>query len=129
MPTELRARITEGLGNQRVRANIRRAMDHLMEKRSRAFPDAEERERLREQGRAIRAEALARLPDLLAELERTATANGIQVHWAETPADANRIVLEILRQHGASVLIKGKSMVSEEMGLNAFLTAKGIAAV
>ena len=129
MPSELRLRIESGLANGRVRANIRRAMDHLVEKRSRAFPDAEERERLRAQGEGIRAEALARLPELLEALERACTANGMQVHWAETPDEANRIVLGILREQGASVLIKGKSMVSEEMGLNAFLEAEGIQAV
>lgn len=129
MPSELRLRIESGLANGRVRANIRRAMDHLVHKRAAAFPDTEERERLREQGEAIRAEALARLPELLETLERTCTGNGMRVHWAETAAEANRIVLDILRAKGARTLIKGKSMVSEEMGLNAFLGPQGIEAV
>jgi L-lactate dehydrogenase complex protein LldF len=50
----------------------------------------------------------------------------MQVHWAETGEQANRIVLDILRRSGASALLKGKSMVSEEMGLNERLTAAGI---
>jgi L-lactate dehydrogenase complex protein LldF len=129
MTTELRQAITTALGRERVRANIRRAMDGLVEKRRLAFPDADERERLRDQGAAIRTESLARLPELLEELERTCTHHGMQVHWAETPAEANGLVLEILRATGATVLLKGKSMVSEEMGLNEFLHAHGIEAV
>ncbi len=129
MVSELRVRIEDALANDRVRANIRRAMDGLVVKRRDAFPDHDELARLRDQGLAIRANALAHLPELLAELERNCEANGIRVHWAETAEEGNRIVLDILRRHGARTLIKGKSMVSEEMGLNEFLERQGIEAV
>jgi len=129
MATELRARIEDGLADHRVRANLRRALDGLVVKRRSAFPDADELAGLRDQGLAIRAHALAHLPDLLEELERNCERNGIRVHWAETAEEGNRIVLDILRRHGARLLIKGKSMVSEEMELNAFLEKEGIEAV
>jgi L-lactate dehydrogenase complex protein LldF len=129
MTTELRLRIGEALGRDRVRANIRRAMDGLVVKRRKAFPDEGELRRLRNQGAAIRASALAGLPDLLEELERNCTANGVQVHWAADAAEGNRVVGDILRRQGASLLIKGKSMLSEEMGLNAFLEGQGVEVV
>jgi L-lactate dehydrogenase complex protein LldF len=129
MGTELRLRIAEALGNERVRANIRRALDGLVVKRLAAFPDEEELARLRSQGEAIRAHTLSNLPGLLQELERNCTANGIHVHWAETCEEAHRMVLDILRRHDARMLIKGKSMVSEELGVNAFLEAQGIEVV
>ncbi|MGE5153732.1 MAG: LutB/LldF family L-lactate oxidation iron-sulfur protein [Bdellovibrio bacteriovorus] len=126
MTTGLRGSIGAALGRERARANIRRAMDGLVAKRLRAFPDASELERLRDQGRDIRAQAVARLPELLVALEARCTANGMQVHWAETGEAANEIVLDILRRTGAGALLKGKSMVSEEMGLNERLAAEGI---
>ena len=129
MTTELRTRIAAALGRDRVRANIRRAMDGLVIKRRKAFPDERELTWLRNQGAAIRASALAGLPDLLEELERNCSASGIHVHWAEHAAEGNRIVGDILRRHGANLLIKGKSMVSEEMGLNAFLEGQGVEVV
>jgi L-lactate dehydrogenase complex protein LldF len=129
MPTELRTRIGAALAQNRVRANIRRAMDGLVVKRRNAFPDERELVRLRNQGAAIRASALSGLPDLLEELERNCTANGIRVHWAEDAAEGNRIVGDILRRHGATLLVKGKSMVSEEMGLNAYLEGQGVEVV
>jgi L-lactate dehydrogenase complex protein LldF len=129
MTTELRTRIGTALGQDRVRANIRRAMDGLVIKRRKAFPDEGELKRLRDQGAAIRASALANLPDVLEELDRNCTANGIQVHWAEDAAQGNGIVGDILRRHGATLLIKGKSMVSEEMGLNAYLEGQGVEVV
>lgn len=82
MTTDLRVSIGAALGRERARANIRRAMNGLVAKRLKAFPDAEELERLRDQGRAIRALAVARLPELLEELEARCTHNGMQVHWA-----------------------------------------------
>ncbi|MCB1856987.1 MAG: iron-sulfur cluster-binding protein [Gammaproteobacteria bacterium] len=101
-------------------------MDGLIAKRRQSFPDGAARESLRLQAAAIRANALANLPALLEKLEENCQRNGIQVHWAESTDQANEIVLGILRHHNAKKLIKGKSMVSEEMGLNSFLENRGI---
>jgi L-lactate dehydrogenase complex protein LldF len=48
------------------------------------------------------------------------------VHWAETPQDMNRIVLEIARRAGVRKAIKSKSMLGEESGLNRYLQDGGI---
>ena len=124
--TEFRVRIEKALGDTGVRGNIRKAMDGLMEKRLSVLPDPVEREDLRSLCEGIRGNSLEKLPDLLATLEARCTANGIQVHWAETPDEANQVVHSILDRHGARSLVKGKSMVSEEMGLNEFLEARGV---
>ncbi|MDR3516346.1 MAG: lactate utilization protein B [Azospirillaceae bacterium] len=112
-----------------LRRNFRRAMDGLMEKRAAQFADPVAWAALRERGAQARAAALARLPDLLEELEARCAANGIQVHWAETIEDGNAIVLGILNHHRARQVVKGKSMVSEEMHLNDHLAAHGITAI
>ena len=117
------------LNDPKLRANFRRAMDGLMSKRAVQFADRAEWGSLRARGAAIRARALAQLPQLLERLEDRCTANGIEVHWAETTEEANAIVLSILQAAGAKRVIKGKSMVSEEMHLNAHLEAHGIEAV
>ncbi|MBI2240371.1 MAG: iron-sulfur cluster-binding protein [Magnetospirillum gryphiswaldense] len=126
MTSDFSTRAHDALNNPQLRANFRRAMDGLMTKRAAQFEDKDNWHALRARGAAIKARALARLPDLLEEFEQKASANGITVHWAETTEDANRIVLEILTAHGAKKVIKGKSMVSEEMHLNAHLEAHGI---
>lgn len=117
------------LNDPALRANFRRAMDGLMSKRAAQFDDAEEWKSLRARGTAARARALAMLPSLLEKLEKQLVANGFIVHWAETVDEANAIVLDILTQAGAKRVIKGKSMVTEEMHLNAHLQAHGIEAV
>ena len=127
--SELGDRIAVALGNASKRANVSRAMYGLQQKRRAAFPDPHALESLRDAGAAIRQRALARLPELLERLEAGCRRNGIEVHWAETVEDANRIVLAILERHAARDLIKGKSMVSEEIGLNHALGHAGIEAI
>ena len=123
---EFKARIQRALDDPQVRANFRRAMDGLMTKRAAMFPDADELSRLRDLGTAVRRNALAKLPELLEMLEANCQRNGITVHWAETVAEANAIVLDIVRKCDGKSVIKGKSMVSEEMELNHHLEAHGI---
>ncbi len=121
--------VTGALANTQLRANLKFAMTNLVAKRKAIFADKAEFDRLRLTVNAIRKKSLSRLPDLLEQLEQKCMANGIQVHWAETPAQANEKVLEIMRTHGANRVVKGKSMVSEEMHLNHFLEENGIASV
>ncbi|MEW8454072.1 MAG: LutB/LldF family L-lactate oxidation iron-sulfur protein [Candidatus Thiodiazotropha sp.] len=119
-------RVEQALGNAQLKASLRSAMDGLMASRKACFPDADALDALRLRGAQIRANALSKLPQLLQQLEQRCTENGIRVHWAESVDEANGIVLDIMRQHQAELLIKGKSMVSEEMDLNRFLESHGI---
>ncbi len=79
-----------------------------------------------EYGRAIRADVIARLPELLEEFEKNAAACGAQVVWAKSAAEANEFVLSLARKNGVKYVTKGKSMVTEEMGLNDYLKSNGI---
>ncbi|MBZ9567135.1 LutB/LldF family L-lactate oxidation iron-sulfur protein [Modicisalibacter tunisiensis] len=118
----------DALGNPQIRSNFRRAMDGLMDKRRSVFSEWDV-ETLRELGANIRLRALSRLPDLLEQLEANCQANGIRVHWASDGDEACRIVREICQAREAKSVIKGKSMVSEEMHLNAHLEEAGIEAL
>ena len=117
------------LNDPAQRTNFRGAMDFLQAKRRGQFPDQEELESLRELGAAIRRYSLAHLPRLLEQLESKLSANGVQVHWARTPDEANAIALGIAHRVDARRIIKGKSMVSEEIGFNHAMQAAGIEAL
>ncbi len=52
--------------------------------------------------------------------------SGGYVHWASDAAEARKIVIRLCREAGAKTVTKGKSMVSEEIGLNAALEEAGI---
>ena len=110
------------------RKNFRGAMDFLQAKRKSQFTDQDELQGLRDLGASIRQYSLANLPRLLEELEAKLTSNGIKVHWAQTPAEANAIALSIAQRVDARRIIKGKSMVSEEIGFNHAMESAGIEA-
>jgi len=121
--------VSRALNDAQLRKNFKFAMGNFILKRKAIFPDETETEQLRTLGNAIKQRALSRLPELLAQLEEKCSQNDIQVHWAETTAEANRQVLDIMQAHQATLLVKGKSMVSEEMHLNKFLQGHGIEAM
>ncbi len=123
---DFKANISKALADKQLGRNLKSAMGGLRVKRQAVFADADELAALRAQGEAIKQRALSRLPELLTQLEAKCTANGIQVHWAETVEEANRTVLNIMRRHAADLMVKGKSMLSEEMGLNHYLEDQGL---
>lgn len=125
-PQDFKSRTRAALDDPKLRSSFRGAMDFLQTRRRAQFPDDEELQHLRELGEAIRRHALSRLPELLEQLERTLTAHGVHVHWADTAADATRIIHDIAQSHDARRIIKGKSMASEEIELNDYLEARGI---
>ncbi|HPI62311.1 LUD domain-containing protein, partial [Zoogloea sp.] len=125
----LRARMHDAVNDPHLRTSFRGAMDFLMAKRAAQFPDADELDSLRSLSESIRQYSLSKLPDLLEQLEANLTRNGVQVHWAETPDEANAIMLGIARRHQAKLIVKGKSMVSEEIEFNHAMEAAGVGAL
>ncbi len=125
---EFHPRARAAIADPKVRQNFRKAMDGLISKRKDAF-EGWDVEALRDLGANIRLRALANLPDLLEQLEQKLTANGIYVHWAIDGDEACKIVRNICVARNAKTVIKGKSMVSEEMELNHYLEERGIEAL
>ncbi|WP_116138825.1 LutB/LldF family L-lactate oxidation iron-sulfur protein [Trinickia diaoshuihuensis] len=125
-PNDFKTRAREALDDPALRASFRGAMSFLQDKRTAQFPDADEREALRDLGEAIRQDALARLPQLLTQLEANLIAAGAHVHWAATADEANAVILGIAQAHRAKRVIKGKSMASEEIELNHYLAEHGV---
>jgi len=123
---DFKQNVTKALNDSQLRGNFAKAMGSMILKRKAILPDGKATEKLRDIGSAIRQRSLAKLPELLDRLEKKCSENGIRVHWAETTAEANEAVLEIIKNYNATRIVKGKSMVSEEMHLNAFLEANGI---
>jgi L-lactate dehydrogenase complex protein LldF len=69
------------------------------------------------------------LPAFFARFKAAAEANGATVYESTTPDDAANYILELCRRQGSSLLVKTKSMVSEEIHLNHYLEEHGVRAV
>ena len=116
------------LADTQLRRNIGKATGTIRDKRLRVVAEVPDWEELRDAGKAMKAQVLSRLPELLEQLEERVTAAGGQVHWARDANDANRIVTELVRAAGADEVVKVKSMATQEIGLNEALEEAGIAA-
>jgi L-lactate dehydrogenase complex protein LldF len=81
---------------------------------------------LRKHHKQIRQHALDNLDHYLLKFEKEAVKNGSQVHFARNGDELNSLVLDICQQHGAQRIAKGKSMVTEETELNAYLLSAGL---
>jgi L-lactate dehydrogenase complex protein LldF len=86
-------------------------------------------EKLRDSARDIKNHTLAHLDLYLEKYEKRVTEQGGHVHWAVTAEDMRRIVLDICKKANARIVTKGKSMIGEEVALNAFLEENNIVPV
>ena len=86
-------------------------------------------EEWRRRAHGIKAYAVANLDKLLVEFEQQFTARGGTVLWARTASEAAAHFSAICKRYAVRSVVKGKSMVSEELELNERLAAEGIEAV
>jgi len=108
---------------QRALLNVKRG---FIAKRAQARANLPEFDQLRDEARAIKDHTLQHLDLYLEAYERKVVESGGSVHFAPSAAEARDIVLRLCRDAGARLVTKGKSMVSEEIGLNPHLEAAGI---
>ena len=98
----------------------------IRQKRDKMALDVPGWEELREQASQIKRHSLSKLNDYLVQFEEQAINNGAQIHWASTAGRLNEIVYRIIKENHASKVVKSKSMLTEECGLNPFLEKKGV---
>src|SRR5215207_1872618 len=117
------------LADAQLRRNLGKATTAIRAKRAAAVAELDDWEALRDAGAAIKARALATLPEQLERLEASVTRAGGVVHWARDGDEANAIVARIAHDHGTKEVIKVKSLVTDEIDLNEALAARGIQAI
>ena len=118
----------KSLANTQLRRNLGHATTTIRAKRAMVVAEVADWEQLRTAASSIKASTMARLPELLQQLEANVVAHGGVVHWARDAAEANRIVTEIVQAKGVREVVKVKSMATQEIGLNEALAAHGIEA-
>jgi L-lactate dehydrogenase complex protein LldF len=132
------ARIDKALHNETLQIALDRNAERRIAGRNLAFDGLPNAEDVRDRGRAIRIEALAHLDRYLEQFAAQVEASGGVVHWAADAAEARDIILGLARdsvarrpagQTGPAVIAKGKTMISEEIGLNHAFEAAGMQAV
>ncbi len=118
----------QALGDSQLRANLRRATSTIRDKRLRVTGELSDWEELRAAGAAIKKHVARQLDSYLVQLEESVTRAGGVVHWARDAQEATAIIGDLIAAAGARDVVKVKSMVTQEIDLNAALAARGIAA-
>ncbi len=92
----------------------------------RDLPDADG---LRALAGQIKAHTLDHLDFYLEQLEASIIKNGGHVHFAATAEEANALIVQIAQENQCKLIVKSKSMVSEETELNRALLAAALTPV
>ena len=79
----------------------------------------------RDMGAQIRDHVLENLDYYLEQLSDNVLKNGGHVYFAKTAEEATAYISSVIQQNSARKVVKSKSMVTEEIGLNAVLEALG----
>lgn len=119
----------EALDNPQLRSNLRHATTTIRDKRARVIAELPDWEDLRVSGAAIKDDVGRHLAHYLEQFEAEFTAAGGHVHWARDAAEANQIVVDLVKATGETEVVKVKSMVTVECALNEALEDAGITAL
>lgn len=124
-----RANSAASIADSSLRAAMKNATDTFGTRRTAAFGAIPDLEGLRDKASEVRMQVLDNLPQYLEKFTANATNAGATVHRAHDAQSAKELIGSILKERGVKMAAKGKSMVSEEIGLNAHLEASGIEVV
>ncbi|MEV5572870.1 LutB/LldF family L-lactate oxidation iron-sulfur protein [Spirillospora sp. NPDC052269] len=119
---------SRAVGNAQLRHNLHKATHTIRDKRAAVVAEQPDWAELRAAGAALKTRVLRHLDLYLEQLEEAVERAGGHVHWAADAAEANRIVLGLVRATGETEVVKVKSMATQEIGLNEALAEEGITA-
>ena len=126
---EFRTRAAATMADPRLKSALEGVYEGFHKGRIAAAADTDAWETQRDRGRAIKEHTIANLDYYLGMLADNVEKNGGRVFFARDTEEANRYVLDIVKRNDVRTVIKSKSMVSEEMGLNHVLEGEGVEAV
>lgn len=122
----LDTRTSVALRDDFLRSAVRFTVDKLRGSKAISTVALGSWEEWRDRGSAIRAHTIANLDHYLEQFSANATARGARVHFASDAEEARRIVVDVVRQRAAHRVVKSKSMLSEEIGINEALEETGV---
>ncbi len=141
MPVAEKPTLPRDVENKQLKSNLLRAIRMALDVESAAvrhntqtfnrdrylatgsMPDYQE---LKDRARAIKLAAIARSPELIAQLEQSVLRNGGHFFFASNGQEACAYIRRVCQQHVVRTVVKAKSMTSEEIRLNGALEAAGI---
>ena len=122
---EFKRRIKDAVNDPNLKVALDRAAAAYEKNRAEAL-EGVDFETWRDNLRACKEASVAGAPELFERFKHEAERVGVQVHQAADSEEANRIVLELAKARNVTKIAKSKSMLTEEIELNAHLINAGI---
>jgi L-lactate dehydrogenase complex protein LldF len=131
MSVEFDQKIHSTLADASLQLAIYTATGRLKEKRIEAvggalLPDYQE---LRTQANALKKHTIENLDHYLEEFERNVAAHGGKVVYCKDATEVSDFVLTLAKERGSRLIVKSKSMTTEEVDLNERLEHHGLESV
>ncbi|MDA8441379.1 MAG: LutB/LldF family L-lactate oxidation iron-sulfur protein [Peptococcaceae bacterium] len=126
---QFKRRIKNALQDQNMRQAVKKATAILRNNRLKAAEERGNWNAWRALGKDIREHVIANLDYYLQEFAGNVRRNGGQVHFADSANDVIQTVSQVVTAHQAKIMVKSKSMVSEEVHLNKALQDSGVTVV
>ncbi|WP_305813684.1 LutB/LldF family L-lactate oxidation iron-sulfur protein [Photobacterium leiognathi] len=111
-------RIHVKMKDESMRAAVANAQERMFKNRAIAAEKLGNWEEWREMGMDIRNHVLENLDYYLQQLSDNVEKNGGHVYFAATAEDATNYIEKIIQQKNVKKVVKSKSMVTEEIGMN-----------
>jgi L-lactate dehydrogenase complex protein LldF len=122
-------RAEAALSDEFLRRAVKFTTDRLRTRNAATTEEFGHWQEWRERGREIRAHTVAHLDYYLKQFADNVRAAGGHVHFAADAAEAAAVVVQIAEEQRARLVVKSKSMVSEEVHINRHLEQRGIRVV
>ncbi|GER71816.1 lactate utilization protein B [Weizmannia acidilactici] len=126
---KFKSRVEEGIRDDFMRGAVRSAQERLQTNRLAAANELGNWEEWRSLGEEIRQHVLNHLDYYLYQLSENVSKRGGHVFFAQTADEASQYIKEVVQKKSAKKVIKSKSMVTEEIGLNEYLQEAGCTVV
>ncbi|GAB6179529.1 LutB/LldF family L-lactate oxidation iron-sulfur protein [Desulfotomaculum defluvii] len=120
-----RDRARRTLESEFMRKAVQKAVDRLETNKKNASKELGNWDDWRARGRDIRKHTVDHLDYYLGQLADNVRKNGGTVYFAPWAEDARQIISEIIKKHEGKLVVKSKSMVTEEIHLNKTLIEQG----
>ena len=118
--------VSRAVGDDALKGAMAKLTGAMRPSRARAVAGLPEFDDLRDHAVALKTHTLDHLDKYLEQFEHNVISNGGEVHWCASEESAKATILDLCQKYKAKRITKGKSMVTEELGLNEFLATHGI---
>lgn len=118
-------RIDVNMADNFMRSAVANAQERMFNNRANAAEQLGHWDQWREMGRTIRDHVLENLDYYLEQLSEKVQSNGGHVFFAKTAEDARQYIEKVIREKQAKSIVKSKSMVTEEIGMNQMIESLG----